>query len=157
MYRVLCLAGLCALSLVAHAQAIYKCVDEDGGTRFTNIAAEAKGCEAVSFIPFERPSPPASAPGASSTAKPQSRAAPSPTPSSFPRIDRATQQARDNDRRRILEQELSYEQKLLAEAKQELAAQDHTVARERLDSYRRRVRMHEDNVANIRREISNLR
>jgi hypothetical protein len=143
--------------LTSHAQIIYKCVDEDGGTRFTNIAAEAKGCQTVSMIPFERPGPPASATAAPSTAKPQSKAAPSPTPSNFPRIDSTTQQARDNDRRRILEQELSYEQKLLAEAKQELAAQDHTAARERLDPYRRRVRMHEDNVANIRRELSNIR
>jgi hypothetical protein len=157
MRRVLCLLGLCALPLASHAQIIYKCVDQDGGTRFTNIAAEAKGCEAVSMIPFERPGPPASATAAPSTARPQSRAAPPATPTNFPRVDPATQQARDNDRRRILEQELGYEQKLLAEAKQELAAQDHTVARERLDSYRRRVRMHEDNVANIRRELSNLR
>jgi Domain of unknown function (DUF4124) len=153
MRRVLCLLGLSALPLTSQAQIIYKCVDVDGGTRFTNIAAEAKGCEAVSMIPFESPA----ASATPSAPKPQSRAAPSPSPSSFPRIDRATQQARDNDRRRILEQELNQEQKLLAEAKQELAAQDHTVARERLEPYRRRVRMHEDNVANIRREISNLR
>lgn len=154
MRGLVCLICLCALSLVAHAQ-IFECVDEEGHKRFTNIAAEAKGCKTLSILPMEAPPPPQGAPGAAP--RTQGKPVPPATSTNFPRVDRETQQARDNDRRRILEQELSHEQKLLAEAKQELAAQDHTGARERLDPYRRRVRQHEENVANIRREISNLR
>jgi hypothetical protein len=76
-------------------------------------------------------------------------------------VDRATQQARDNDRRRILEQELSVEYKLLEQAKQELAAEQAAASSQtrpgRIEAFHRRIRMHEENVASIRREISNLR
>jgi hypothetical protein len=157
MRCVLCLLGLSALPLTSHAQIIYKCVDEDGGTRFTNIAAEAKGCQAVSMIPFEKPPAP-TASSAPSTPRPQSRAAPPATPANFPRIDRATQQARDSDRRRILEQELGLEQKLLEQARQELAADQGAGSQQpRIEAQQKRVRTHEENVSSLRREISNLR
>jgi len=77
-------------------------------------------------------------------------------------VDRSTQQARDTDRRRILEQELSIEEKLLDQAKQDLAAQPTSSAdpgREaaRLQPFQNRVRLHEDNIANLRRELARLR
>ena len=157
MRRVLCLLGLSALPLASQAQIIYKCVDEDGGTRFTNIAAEAKGCQAVSMIPFEKPAAPAPS-AAPSASRPQSRAVPPATPANFPRIDRATQQARDNDRRRILEQELGLEHRLLEQARQELAADQAAGSQPgRIESHQKRIRTHEDNIASLRRELSNLR
>ncbi|MGZ8202864.1 MAG: DUF4124 domain-containing protein [Burkholderiales bacterium] len=156
-----CLAFLVALPISARAE-IYECIDQDGVKRFTNIVAEAKGCRALKISPAHAPRAPASAaPKAQS-----SRATSAPTPANFPRVDRATQQARDNDRRRILEQELSIEQKLLDQARQELAAQEGTRlgternyqrVLDRLEPFQKRVRQHEDNIANLRREISKIR
>ena len=88
------------------------------------------------------------------------------TPASFPRVDRDTQQQRDSQRRRILEQELSQEQGLLEQAKKELAAQESTrlgsernyqLVLDRLEPYKKKVRLHEDNVSNLRRELANAR
>ena len=157
MRGVLCLLGLCVLPLAAHAQ-IFECVDEGGAKRFTNIAAEAKGCKALNILPTEPP-PPAPAAPAAREPRTQGRAVPPGTPANFPRIDRATQQARDNDRRRILEQELGVEQKLLEQARQELAADQAAGARQpaRVEAHQRRIRTHEENVASLRREIGNLR
>ena len=88
------------------------------------------------------------------------------TPASFPRVDRETQLKRDNDRRRILDQELGSEQKLLEQARKELAEQDsvrlgternYQRVLDRLEPYKKRVKLHEDNVANLKRELANVR
>ena len=155
--RALVYAGvLSALALPARAE-IYECVDESGSKRFTNIAAEAKGCKALNIGPIETAPP---TPGGPS--RPSGKAPPSATPSTFPRVDRSTQQARDTDRRRILEQELSIEEKLLDQAKQDLAAQrtsssDPGREAARLQPLQNRVRLHEDNITNLRRELARLR
>lgn len=155
MRGLVCLGCLCALSLAARAQ-IFECVDEDGHKRFTNIAAEAKGCKTLSILPMEPPAPPQGAPGAAP--RTQGKAVPPATSTNFPRVDRATQQARDNDRRRILEQELGVEQKLLDDARRELAADQSAGAQPmRIEAHQKRIRMHEENLASLRREISNLR
>jgi hypothetical protein len=156
MRALLYVVALSTSVLPVHAQ-IYECMDDSGAKRFTNIAAEAKGCKALNIGPIEPPPAPA-VPAPKTTG----RAPPVATPQSFPRVDRATQQARDTDRRRILEQELGTEEKLLDQAKQELAAQRASSAgasreTDRLQPYASRVRMHEDNVANLRRELSRLR
>jgi hypothetical protein len=69
-----------------------------------------------------------SVPGGSGLARP----APVPAPQSgasagaagFPRVDSGTQKARDGDRRRILDQELSTEQRSLDAARRELDEQE---------------------------------
>jgi hypothetical protein len=155
----------------AHADhhILYECVDQNGNKRFTNVSAEAQGCKILTIGPIAPPKPaaPAAAPGAAApatAAKPQAKAVA--TPSNFPRVDRDTQQQRDNDRRRILEQELANEQRLLDAARKELAEQEairlgsernYQRVLDRLEPYRKRVKLHEDNVSNLRREISKLR
>jgi len=157
----------CAAS-ASRAQ-IYECVDQNGNKRFTNIAAEAKGCKVLNVGPF----PPAPAPVApvppsppSPTARPATKTPPVATPSSFPRVDRELQKQRDNDRRRILETELDNEEKLLVQARKELSEQEsvrlgsernYQRTLDRLEPYQRKVRLHEDNVANLRKEISKIR
>lgn len=138
---------------VARAE-IYECTEPDGSKRFTNIKSEAKGCRLLDIGPFNTvPFP-----------KPQAK--PVPTPSNFPKVDPKTQRERDADRRRILEQELANEQKLLEQAQKELAAQEairlgsernYQRVLDRLEPYQRRVKQHEDNIANIRKEIGNLK
>lgn len=146
----------------AHAE-IYECVDQNGNKRFTNITAEAKGCKVLNVGPIAPPTPAPPAAVRASKPKPPPRIA---TPSSFPRVDRALQRERDNDRRRILEHELSNEEKLLAQARKELAEQEsvrlgsernYQRVLDRLEPYQEKVRRHESNVASLRREISKIR
>jgi hypothetical protein len=145
----------------AHAQ-IFECIDQNGNKRFTNIVSEAKGCKALSLPTNPAPSSPAGAP----TLKPHGRSAPSATPANFPRVDAQTQNQRDNDRRRILENELANEQKMLDAARKKLAEQEsvrlgternYQRVLDRLEPFQKEVKQHEDNVANIKREMSNLR
>jgi len=151
---------LVMLVLVAAAPAvradIYECVDANGAKRFTNIKSEAKGCKVLSVTPNTVSSPPA--------AKAQSKSAP--TPANFPRVEADVQRQRDQDRRKILEQELSNEEKLLAQARKELAEQEavrlgsernYQRVLDRLEPYKKKVKLHDDNVASLKRELSSLK
>ena len=139
------------LLLVPQALAdIWECVDERGNKRFTNIKSEAKGCKMLYVPP----------PNTVSSPKPQAKAAL--RPADFPRVDGDTQKLRDNDRRRILEQELANEQKLLEQAAKELSEQEsmrlgsernYQRVLDRLEPYKKKVKLHEDNLANLRREL----
>jgi hypothetical protein len=161
IYHFVFVLILAAAPLSARAE-IYECVDASGIKRFTNIAAEAKGCKALNVGPVGPPS----GSGGSGNAQSPAKAPKVATPSSFPRVDRALQQERDNDRRRILENELGTEEKLLAQARKELAEQEsvrlgsernYQRTLDRVEPFQKRVKLHEDNVANLRREISKIR
>lgn len=127
---------------------IWECVDGSGNKRFTNIKSEAKGCRMLNVGPTNTVS----------GGKPQATAA----PPGFPKVDGETQKLRDNERRKILEQELANEQKLLEQARNELAEQDsmrlgsernYQRVLDRLEPYKKKVKLHEDNIANLRREL----
>ncbi|HWI13230.1 MAG TPA: DUF4124 domain-containing protein [Burkholderiales bacterium] len=133
---------------------IYECIDESGNRRFTNIKAEARGCKQLNVGPVNSVPPPA---------KPVSKSG---TPASFPKVDAQTQQQRDVERRKILEQELSNEQKLLEQARKELAEQEsirtggernYQRVLDRLEPFQKRVQLHESNIANLKKELSGLR
>ena len=128
---------------------IWECVDGSGNKRFTNIRSEAGGCRMLDVGPTN------TVPGG----KAQARAA----PPGFPKVDGETQKQRDNDRRKILEQELANEQKLLEQARNELAVQDsmrlgsernYQRVLDRLEPYQKKVKLHEDNITNLRRELA---
>ena len=76
---------------------MWKCVDADGTTRYTNVKADARGCKSLNLEP-ERP---AAAPAARAPAK----------TGNFPSVDGITQRQRDAERRRLLEMELGDEQR----------------------------------------------
>ena len=133
----------------AHAD-IWECVDESGNKRFTNIRSEARGCRMLNVAPTN------TAPAT----KPQATRA---TPPGFPKVDGETQRQRDLDRRKILEHELANEQKLLEQARNELAVQDsmrlgsernYQRVLDRLEPYKQKVKLHEDNIVNLRRELA---
>jgi hypothetical protein len=156
--------GLLLLVTALPAQAqIYACDLPDGTKLFTNQPPDRKTCKMIDSTPASG-SGTATAPAAPGNGKLKSP--PVATPSSFPRVDRALQRERDNDRRRILETELGTEERLLDQAKKELSEQE-SVRRadeknyqrvlERIEPFRKKVRQHEDNVANLRREISKMR
>jgi hypothetical protein len=97
---------------------------------------------------------------------PQSKSGSATTPPNFPKVDAQTQQKRDNDRRRILEQELGSEQKLLDQARKDLAEQEsvrlgsernYQRVLDRLEPFKKKVQLHEDNIANLRKELAGIR
>jgi len=144
---VILLVAVCAGR--AHAE-IWECIDkESGAKRYTNIKAEARGCRALHLEPVNN----APRPRSERTAN-------------FPSVDDDTQRQRDADRRRILDLELAQEEQLLDEARKELAEQEtvrtgdernYARVTGRLEPYQRAVRLHEDNVANLKKEIGNIK
>ena len=132
---------------------VYKCVDDDGHVTYTNTKPSSKAkCSALS-----RDQRVSTVPG---------RAAGTPSPVGFPKVDGDTQKARDNDRRKILEQELATEQKNLDQAKKELAEQEavrtgdernYQRVIERLQPFKDKVALHERNLEALKKEIGNLK
>ena len=151
-------AWLLLLTVTSPARAdIWECMDESGNKRFTNIKAESKGCKLLVVAPLNTVPATKAPPGKSAPA------VASKTPENFPKVDTETQKQRDNDRRRILDQELANEQKLLDQAKKELADQEsqrlgsernYQRVLDRLEPYKKKVKLHEDNIANLRRELA---
>ena len=152
--RYLVLILLLGLSAPALRADIYECIDANGSKRFTNIKSEAKGCKLLDIGPMNTvPAP-----------KPPGKSAPA--PANFPKVDSDTQKKRDADRRRILEQELANEQKLLDQAQKDLTEQESTRlgseknyqrVLDRLEPYQKKVKLHENNIANLKKEMGNFR
>lgn len=145
---------LIAASMPAVANTIFKCTDENGGILISNTKVD-KSCKAV-----------VSGPDSAMPAPKARSAAANPSPAGFPKVGEDTQKARDNDRRRILEQELASEQKNLEQAKKDLADQEATRSGDernyqrvldRLQPYKDRVAQHERNIEAINKEMANLR
>ena len=135
-----------------HAE-MWKCTDTDGNTRYTNVKGDAKGCKGLNLEPMNTSQPPARAPTQQK-------------PANFPSVDNDTQRSRDAGRRKILEQELAQEQGQLDTAKKQLAEQKNTrlgteknFARleERLKPFEDKVKLHENNVESLRKEIANIK
>jgi hypothetical protein len=146
------LGAILLLGFTSHACAeIWECVDKDtGAKRYTNIRGDAKGCRALNLEPLNTvPAP-----------KSSQRMA------DFPSVDSETQRQRDVDRRRILDQELEQEQQLLLQAKKDLDEQqavrnadekNYARVQERLEPFERAVKLHEDNIANLKKEIASVK
>ncbi len=133
---------------------MWKCADADGNTRYTNVKADAKGCKSLNLEPMNTaPAPP----------RPQQAQQ---KPANFPSVDNDTQRSRDAGRRKILEQELAQEQQQLDTSKKQLAEQkdmrlgsEKNFARveERLRPFEDKVKLHENNVESLRKEIANIK
>ena len=140
---------------------IWECLDASGNKRFTNIKAEAKGCKLLVVAPPNTVAIPRQ-PAKGAPAEPSRTGPGSSTPANFPKVEPDTQKQRDNDRRKILDQELANEQKLLEQAKKELEDQasqrlgserNYGRVLERLEPYKKKVKLHEDNIASLKREM----
>ena len=94
-------AVLCISPMLAHAD-IYKSVDEDGHVTYSSTPL--KGGKKIILEPLSTMLPPAQG---------QSQ-------ENFPRVDSETQRGRDDTRRKILQDELNAEEKLLEVAQQNL-------------------------------------
>lgn len=158
MTRRMTLWLLATVSLSVQAQTIYRCTDANGGTLISNTRID-KNCKPIVTGPDSSLPAPKARPGAAG-------AAANPSPAGFPRVQEDAQKARDNDRRRILEQELASEQRNLEQAKKDLAEQEavrfgdernYQKVLDRLQPYKDRVAQHERNIQAIQKELGALR
>jgi len=128
---------------VAKGGELYTCTTESGVVSYFNVPGAN-----------ESPSSPGGA----------KRAASSPTPAGFPRIDGETQRVRDDMRKKVLADELSSEQKLLAEARAAYAdgapapspeeKADAEKYKVRTAKLRQTVTVHERNIEALRKEMA---
>jgi len=151
------LAILSLCPLLAQAE-IYKAVDADGHVTYSSTPI--KGGKKIILEPLPTMVPPARA---RSTASPED----------FPRVDGATQKGRDDTRRKILQDELSTEEKLLEEARQNLKegvenpevyrGQDGKTYRnvakyeEKIKALNDQVDLHRKNIEALNTELSKLK
>ena len=147
------LAVLCVCPMLVHAE-IYKSVDENGHVTYSSTPL--KGGKKLNLEPLPTMVPPANVQ----------------TPEDFPKVDNATQKGRDDTRRKILQDELNAEQKLLDEATQNLKdgeskpevfkGQDGRTYRnvakydEKIKVLQEQVDLHKNNVEALKAELSKL-
>lgn len=93
----------CMLTPIAAAE-VYKVIDADGRVTYTNVPT--KGAKKLDIDPVPSGGAPATQPNPRIS-----------TPETFPRVDKKTQNQRDNTRKQILQAELEAEKKALEEAK----------------------------------------
>lgn len=152
-FRYLLLA-LFVWPLLAQAE-IYKAIDADGHVTYSSTPL--KGGKKITLEPLPTMMPPARAR----------------SPEDFPRVDEATQKGRDDTRRKILEDELSTEEKLLEEARLALKEGEsnpevfkgaggktfRNVAKyeEKIKTLTEQVELHRKNVEALKTELSKLK
>lgn len=161
MFRAFLLSA--TLASAAHAQGdIVVCVDESGRKTYTNTAA-AKGCRRVD-VPALTTVPAARLPAAGGN--PVRPAVDQRAAASFPRVEAEIQRARDNDRRRILEDELKAEEDKLARLRTEFnggqperhgdETRNYARYQERVARMQEDIQRSESNLVALRRELSLL-
>lgn len=164
----------CLCQISSAAAEIYKRVDADGHVTYSSTPL--KGATRLYLESAGKPAPAPTISGASAVnhANP---VAPHPKRNeevaNFPKVDSATQKGRDYTRRKILEDELASEQRLLLDAQKKLQeainnpetypGQDGKPMRnaakqeEKLTALREHVRTHEKNIDALKTELSTHR
>jgi hypothetical protein len=156
-FRCCLTAALLAQLAAANAEVMYQCVDDLGRKTFSNVKLPDKDFKCVTLDIGPATAVP------TVPAVPVSRpAAKSPSPPGFPKVEGTAQKERDNDRQRILEDELAVERRNLEQAKKELAAQESIRSSnernyERTLDYKNKVAQHERNVEALENELDRLR
>lgn len=161
--RTLCCAVL-ALGLAAPAWAqVYRC-ESDTGVPIYQGTPNGRNCRPLDLAPLTTiPAPKLPAARSPAGAAPNGARA---APEGFPKVDAATQRARDGDRRRILEDELRKEESRLGELKQEYKGgePDRVGGERNYQKYLDRVQRLKDdidrsegNIASLRREIDAIK
>ena len=157
-WRIATIVGITLAAAIAAPAAhatICKYVDAEGNVVYSNVTP-AKGLRKLSCeIADDGPQ------RSSSTTRTST------TPSSFPRVERETQKSRDATRRKVLDDELASEQKLLGEAREAYdngappplpgEKNDAEQYRQRIARLRQSVQVHERNVEALRKEIATIR
>lgn len=131
----------------AATNTFYRCVDASGATLFTNQKTPKGKCTVLSVMNTPAASGDKAASGTSATR--------TPTPSDFPRVAQGEQQARDSDRRSILEKELANERAQLDTARKQLADAQKSGAAP-APALKDSVALHERNIEALNKEMSKL-
>ncbi len=151
------------LILPAYAQAdIYKSVDADGHVTYSSTPL--KGGKKITLTPLPTMAPPAAAPARGRSGN---------SPADFPKVNGDTQKGRDETRRKILQEELDVEQKLLEEAQTNLKegqenpevirGKDGSTHRnmakydEKIKSLTEQTNLHQSNIDALNTELSKLK
>jgi|SRR5581483_65753 len=131
--------------------------DSEGRVTYSNVTeAPPKGAKKIRCFEEAQAAPARPAPAAKAPARGDG----------FPKVDRDTQRKRDDDRRRVLEQELDAEKQQLDAAQKSLAEQESVRYGEernyqrfldRVQPYRDAVANHERNIEAIQQELANTR
>ena len=166
------LAASLVASAAAHAE-IYKYVDPaTGAVEYTNQpkrgATRMNGSDTLSEIPTgNRPNKAGSGGSASVNGRTVNASVNASAGTAIASVDVGTQRTRDGTRRQVLSDELSSEEKLLADAKsgyshgKPLPYADEGVGSpkyiDRVKQLEKTVRLHERNVASLKQELANLK
>ena len=156
-----------ALSAFAPGAAAVLCkyVDDNGHVTYSDSAVKgAKKSSCFEAPPVPQPPAQSEPQGVRGSA---SRSATIPAPQGgLPNVDPTTQRRRDDSRRKILEDELSVEERALADARKALSEGEATRMGgernyqrylDRVQGLKERVSQHERNVGALKQELSNLR
>jgi hypothetical protein len=155
MKKLLALCGVFGLCWPALTHAgIYKCSDGVGRITYTNIKPAQADCRLIGGGNESRPS---GVHHEASAATPEANVA-------IPKIDPQIQKSRDNDRQRILAQELAHERQALGLAQQQLSEQQAQLSRRNdastqasFRSAQETVRSHQRNIELLQRELANAK
>lgn len=151
MRLVLRLMTACGLVWVVAAQAdIYKFIDDQGNVTYTNIPRPG-----AKKLVLDLPRPPAATVPKNAAGEESRRGAAS-SPADFPRVDPNTQRRRDDMRRKLLLEELASEQRNLEAARRALATATRQPGAD-INELAERVRMHENNIQMLNKELSRMR
>jgi hypothetical protein len=155
-----CSLGMALAALLAPPSAhatICKYIDGDGNVVYSNVAP-GKGLRKLSCEIVEDAPRRATGGGNGKAAS---------APGSFPRVEPATQRSRDEMRRKVLEDELASEEKLLGDAREAYGngappplAEEKSDAekyRQRISRLRQVVQVHERNIEALRKELATTR
>jgi len=154
-----CASGLAAAATLAQTAKDSDCTDKPVRVAGSDTwkCTTRSGAQAFFNVP-------GSAPEYAAPAKsPATRSVAVPSPAGFPKIDSGTQKSRDDLRRRVLQDELASEEKLLADARKawgdgappplpEERANAQAYA-ERIARLRQSVQLHERNIDALKREM----
>jgi len=129
---------------------MYKCATQSGASSYFNV-----------------PGADGPLPGSSASASQPVRSAKAATPAGFPRVDADTQKGRDDMRRKVLSEELTSEEKLLAESRALYAdgappllpeeKADAEKYRARIARLRQTVSVHEKNIEALKKELAAIK
>ena len=139
----------CNSKPVAISSGLYKCVTASGSDAFFNLQGISGGS------------------GASAPERTVRRTdSPVVSPPGFPRVDGETQKGRDDLRRKVLSDELSAEEKFLADARAAYGSgapaplpeeqADAEKYRQRISRLRQAVQLHERNIEALKKELGNM-
>jgi len=138
----------CNSKPVAISSGLYKCVTASGSDAFFNLQGNGGGGASAPERTVRRADSPVSPPG-------------------FPRVDAETQKGRDELRRKVLSDELSAEEKFLADARTAYGSgapaplpeeqADAEKYRQRISRLRQTVQLHERNIEALKKELGNMR